>query len=348
MEACELLSVEARLDRIDAELASELAPHMRRFARAYASGAALPPAPEVLRRETALAAARAALAHPLLADRGLALVRLAAPIAIDADPRVTAAYAAPATWEALAALAVARDAAAMARFGARAVELLHRLHGSARVAPVDVALPPTVAGWMAPDGIALDDRTIARRWDAIQGEHGIAGSVAIERSAAARPRAFVVEPGREVIVVVPAELTTPALRFAVLHELGHALAALALPPGIPRLLDEAAAAYVARGIERPSCSWHSPAAKPARLRRRALAARLDRLERALPSVAERIAERPPWALWHDPGAQAAYVGAEAVADRLERELGASPRPGALASALAAERAELDRLGAALA
>ena len=40
MEACELLALELRLDRIEAELAGELPPHLRQFARAYAAGAA--------------------------------------------------------------------------------------------------------------------------------------------------------------------------------------------------------------------------------------------------------------------------------------------------------------------
>src|SRR5688500_3483603 len=101
MEACELASVELRLDRIEAEIANELPPHMRTFARAYARGTALPPAPDLLLRPQTLATARAALAHPVLADRGLALLRLVAPLAIECDPDVVAALAAPPTWDAL-------------------------------------------------------------------------------------------------------------------------------------------------------------------------------------------------------------------------------------------------------
>ena len=109
MEACELVSVELRLDRIEAEIASELPPHMRTFARAYARGTALPPAPDVLHRALTLATARAALAHPILADRGLALLRLVAPLAIECDAAVMAALAGPPSWEALSALAAARS-----------------------------------------------------------------------------------------------------------------------------------------------------------------------------------------------------------------------------------------------
>jgi hypothetical protein len=359
MEPCDLLSVELRLDRIEAELAGELPPHMRMFARAYARGEVLPPAPDVLHRATTLATARAALAHPVLADRGLALVRLVAPIAIEADPGVAAARAAAPTWYALAALVQARNAASIARFGHRAIELLHRLHGS----PVDTSgdplgappvLPPPVAAWSEPDGITLDNAAISHVWDAIRARHGVTGAVRFERAERARPRTFVVQPHGEVVVVIPAQITTPAERFAVLHELGHVLAALAMPAGVPRVVDEAAAAYLARAIEREGDAegaWYSAAAGPARARRRLLARVLDHLERHLehapPAIADRLAERPPWALWHDPGAQAAYIAAEAMADEIEHAVGLAPAPGALAEALAAQRERIDRLGATI-
>src|SRR5690348_7615567 len=112
---------------MEAELAAELPGHLRAFARAHAAGAPSPPAPAAARRAPALALR--ALAHAELADRGLALLRLAAPIAVEDDPAVARARAAPATWPALAALAAARDAASHARFGRRFVELMHALHG---------------------------------------------------------------------------------------------------------------------------------------------------------------------------------------------------------------------------
>ncbi|HEU4731822.1 MAG TPA: hypothetical protein VFT22_28200 [Kofleriaceae bacterium] len=351
MEACELVAVELRLDRIEAELASELAPHMRAFARGYARQTALPPAPEVVHRPATLATARAALAHPLLADRGLALVRLIAPIAIESDAAVAAARAAEPTWDALAELTRARDAAAGALFGRRAIDVLHRLHGvGASDAEAPGPLPPPVAGWTEPDGIALDGPAISHAWDAIRARHGVSGAVRFERSASARPRTFVVQPRGEVVVVIPAQVATPAERFTVLHELGHVLAALALPAGIPRVLDEAAAAYLARALERPGegSRWYSPVAGAARARRSQLARVLDRIERALPDLpapGERPAERPPWALWHDPGAQAAYVAAEVLADELERDIGTAPPPGALVAALVARRDALDRVAA---
>lgn len=357
MEACELLGLELRLDRLEAEIAGELPPYLRQFARAYAAGAHPPRAPEVLLRPTTLETARATLAHSVLADRGLALLRLAGPAAIEADAAVATARAVESTWPALAVLAAARDAAATARFGRRAIDALHRLHGGAAVSSaggpaiaVDAAndpLPPAVAGWFEPDGVAVDDRAIADAWQAVRARHGVDGAVRFERAAGVRPRTFVVEPGREIIVVIPERVAAPAERFAVLHELGHAVAALAMPAGIPRVLDEAVAAHVAAAIERDGEPWYSPLAVAARARRRALARALDRIERALPELpAEpRLSERPPWALWHDAGAQAAYVAAEAITGDVERALGASPAPGALASALATWRAEIDRLGA---
>ena len=364
MEACELLAIEDRLDRIEAELAVELPPHLRAFARAHARGQPPPPAPAVLGQSVTLATARAAIVHPVLADRGLALLRLAAPVAIEADPAVAAARAASPTWAGLSALTAARDAAALAWFGRRAIDALHRLHGSAvdlaglgiagdagAVAVADAALPPAVAGWFEPDGIAVDDAGIARAWDELRVRHAVAGAMRYER-AAGRARAFVVEPGREVVLAVPAQIVTPAARFAVLHELGHAVAALALPAAIPRVVDEAAAAYIAGGIERAADPWYSPLAGAARVRRRRLAERLDRIERGLPAPPPdpAISERPPWALWHDPGAQAAYAAAErlarAIEHAIEHAIGASPAPGALAAALAAWAGTIDRLGTA--
>jgi len=351
MEACELLALELRLDRIEAELAGELPPHLRQFARAYAAGAPRPRPPDVLQRPTTLATARAAVVHPVLADRGLALLRLAAPVAIEADPAVAAASAGEPTWRALAVLAAARDAASTARFGRRAIDALHRLHGSAAVEATSAAgsdgsdgVPPAVAGWFDPDGVVVDDEAIVAAWQAMRGRHGVDGTVRFER-ADVRPRAFVVEPRREVIVVIPERVAAPAERFAVLHELGHAVAALALPAGIPRVVDEAAAACAAAAMEREGDPWYSPLGVAARARRRALARALDRIERALPELpAEPLSERPPFALWHDAGAQASYVAAEAIAEAIERTLGAAPAPGGLAAALTEWRAEIDRLG----
>jgi hypothetical protein len=355
MPPSDVLAVELRLDRIEAALAAELPGHVRGFAHAHARGAPPPPAPEVLRRPGTLATARAALAHPGLADRGLAVLRLTAPLAIEADAGVIAARAARPSWDALAALVRARDAASVARFGRRALELVHRLDG---VDPGDGgdpeqgALAPPDPAWSAPDGIVIDAAAIERAWHGLSSRHGVVGTVRFVPGDGVKPRTFVVEPGREVVVVLPTQRATPAARFAVLHELGHAVAALALPAGIPRVVDEAAAAYVARAVERDDAgdgvtAWASTTAQAARRRRGGLAARLARIEHGLPELTERLTPAPPWALWHDPGAQAAYVAAEVMADALAGMLGAAPAPGALAEALRAQRASIDRGAAGL-
>jgi hypothetical protein len=319
--ACELIDVELALDRLEAELASELPAHVRAFARAYADRRPPPPAPIAVRRPASLAVARNACRHAELLDRGLALLRLVAPIAIEDDPAVAAARAATPSWPAYAVLRDARDRAAHARFGIAAIDLMHRLHGVAESSTVPDA--PAVTGWRDPDvAMSVDDA-----WAALASRHGVAGSVRIERSAV-RPRAFVVAPGAEVIVVVPERVDTPAARFAVLHELGHAVCALASPVPVPRVVDEAAAAYVARAMEVPG-PWFSTVATAARARRHAIAGELDRVERG--GRTDTYAA-PPWSLWNDPGAQAVYVEAETVADRWH---------GPLASSIAAERARID-------
>ena len=140
--------------------------------------------------------------------------------------------------------------------------------------------------------------------------------------------------------MVPARVATPAARFAVLHELGHALGGLIARAALPRAVDEAVASYAARALEAPGHPWYSPLAAAARARRTAIAARLDELERALPAIDTPPSPRPPWALWHDAGAQASYVAAERIADGWSA--GGGPEPGALAAAIAREAARAGR------
>jgi hypothetical protein len=345
---CDMLAVEMALDVLEGEIAAELPAHVRAFARAHANGRLAPAAPLVLGRKSTLATARAACTHELVSDRGLALLRLAAPLAIENDPAVAVARAQPRTWSHLAALAEARDSAARMRFGCRAIELLHRLHGVDVVADVEPAKPgPQVAGWHERDA-DVEQAEISGLWYALAAHFGVTGDVRVERAAAGaavQPRTFVVDPGLEAVVVVPHEVATPAARFAVLHELGHAIAALALRAALPRVLDEAAASYVARLAEPPSWlpqRWADALLPAARHRRTAIAASLDWVERALPTLCAPVSAMPPWALWHDPGAQAAYLAAEAIADRLHADLGSNPQHGELARVLVCERAAIDR------
>jgi hypothetical protein len=292
-----------------------------------------------------LATVLAALANEGLADRAVALLRLVAPFAIEDDPIVTALRAQQPTWDGMAALARARDAAAQAHFKMSAVELVHRLHGTHAPAIEQTDdLGPAIVGWTDKDS-ALDSIAIQDAWNAIAARLGLGGTVRIDRSPIARPRTFVIEPLREVIVVVPAVVDSPAARFAVLHELGHAAASLVSPAGLPRVVDEAAASYVARLAEPPSWlppRWASDLAVDARLRRTALAAMLDEVERQLPALPQVPGRVPPWALWHDPGSQAAYVAAEVIAERMRKDLGGNPPRGQFARAVAAERDRIDR------
>jgi hypothetical protein len=320
------LELELALDRAWAELAAELPAHVRAFARAHAAGAPAPPAPAAAKQA---ALARRALAHPALAARGLALLRLAVPVVVEGEPAVARARAGEPSWPAYPALAAARDAASRARLGAGFLGLVHVLHGAADGAAdaSDAALallePPE--GWRARSR-AIGPTEIDAVWRELARRCGAAGRLELVASERARPRAFVVEPGREVIAVVPARVETAAARFAVLHELGHALAGLLAPEALPRAVDEAAAAYAARAMESPAHPWHSPLAAAACARRTALARALDAIERGAASPPAGV--RPPWALWHDPGAQASYVRAEQLADAWAAEAAAPATPAA--------------------
>ncbi|MBA3462608.1 MAG: hypothetical protein H0T46_21815 [Deltaproteobacteria bacterium] len=325
---CDLLETELALDRVEAKLAAELPAHMRAFAQAYAAGTPPPAAPDIAGRAASATVGGRALLHPTIADRGLALLRLVAPIVIERDAGVTAARSrftsSTPSWAAYAALSALRDTVAKARFGRSAREVLMLLHGAAEPDAGSTDMPASLDGWKEPDGIELD---VDAAWRALVDRYRIKGALAVVR-ADVRPRAFVVEPGREVIAVVPPRANTPAGRFAVLHELGHAVANLLVAGGLPRVLDEAVASLVARDLEATT-----PSAVRARTRRTQIARALAAVERgSLPGDA--LAPSPPWALWHDPAAQAAYVAAESLAHQLA---GAAD----LGAALAAERTRID-------
>ncbi|HLL22082.1 MAG TPA: hypothetical protein VK427_08120 [Kofleriaceae bacterium] len=324
--ACDLLDVELALDRIDAELAGELPHHMRAFATAYARGSSLPHVPPVLREPATHVTLARARAHPVLADRALALARVSIPALLEDSSVVSRARAAAPTWDGYGALATARDVAARAHFGAEAISLLHRLAG-VTIAAANATILSPIDHWQAP----CEPLDVDAMWARLAVQHGAMGTVEIVR-ADVRPRAFVVEPRWHVIVVVP-RVTTRAARFATLHELGHALAALLAPAGIPRVVDEAAAAYIARTQD------HDELAERARRRRTQLAIALDAIERGI--VETRPTTGPPWALWHDPAAQAAYVEAERIAERWWATFGPSAPAGALARAIAVEHARID-------
>ncbi len=338
------MPIHEALALVERELAEEMPAHVRAFARAHAEGRTPPPAPLVARLASTLDLAREALDNEGLAERALAVLRVVAPVAIESDPIVSAARAEPPSWPGLVALARARDGIARAIFDCSAIELMHHVHGTSGATEDHDVAGPAIAAWHDRDGTPLDNAAILDAWNAIAMRLAVAGTVRIDRAseraghAAAHPRTFVVEPGREAIVVVPAAIASPAARFAVLHELGHAAAALVSPLGLARVVDEGAASFVARLAETPSWlppRWTCSLGAAARARRVAIAATLDDIERLLPELPQipSASAAPPWALWHDPGAQAAYVQAERVADRLRRDLGPNPPRGQFARAL---------------
>lgn len=322
------LDIELALDRIAGQLDDELRRHVAAFAQAYATGTQLPAAPELAGRASTAAVARRALAFPTLQLRAVKLLRLVAPILIERDARVAAARSREPTWAGLRALSAARDAVAMARFKRPALEVIHQLAGVREASEPTRVLPAAIAGWTETDHV-LEDRAIDHAWRYLAELGGAAPALEIIRSDMVRPRFFAVDHGSSGIAVVPKVIDTPAKRFGVLHELGHALVTLQSSYEWPRALDEAGASYVARLMESPDLipgRWYSPLAAAARARRTQIARVLDTVERTIQEQTDPPFAKPPWALWHDPGAQAAYVRAETIADDVWMQLG-PPREG---------------------
>lgn len=302
----------------------------------------------------AVLAARSFAEHRARATR---LLRVVAPLVIESAPAVAARGARERTWDNYRALAAARDEHARAVFGISHRALVHSLAGiqwhaanarNARArpgggdaiadrggasndgpsevvatpAPVLASIPAPIAGWNRADREPMSDRAIEEAW-AVLRVRG-AGDLSIARSAAAHPRTFVVERGARAIIVVPARIDTLAATFAVMHELGHAVAWLApvsREVEWPRALDEAFASRVARAMESDTAvarllsltAEDHARAKAARARRLMLARMLDEIEAG---GATGELQKVPWALWDDPHTQAAYVEAEHVADEL--------------------------------
>jgi len=322
------LDIELVLDRIAGQLDDELRRHVRAFAKAYAEGTPLPPAPDLAGRASTAAVARRALAFPPLRTRAVALLRLVAPILIERDGGVASARAAEPTWAGLRTLSAARDTVARARFKRSAIEMLHLLAGVRAATEPTLELPGPIAGWTETDHV-LEDRAIEDAWHHLATLGSASPALEILRSDLVRPRFFVEDHGSCGIAVVPTTIDTPAKRFAVLHELGHALINLQSSYAWPRAIDEAGASYVARLMESPDLlpgRWFSPLAAAARVRRTQLARVLDTVERTIEDPRDPPFPKPPWALWHDPGAQAAYLRAEEICDEVWTTLG-PPRAG---------------------
>src|SRR5262249_22978059 len=122
--------------------------------------------------------------HGELADRGLALLRLLAPIAIEDDPAVAAARAVAPSLPAYATLTASREHAARSRFWIGAIELRHRLRGGGGALaregtgsgePTSVrgaaSRRPTTHRGSTPD----DDASAASRGSTLVGDRSTAG-----------------------------------------------------------------------------------------------------------------------------------------------------------------------------
>ncbi len=167
---------------------------------------------------------------------------------------------------------------------------------------------------------------------------------AVRFTAAATGRTFVIAPGRELVVAVPAATSVIGWQVA-LHELGHALVGLRGGPRPPRAVDEGIAQWAARHLEVPAWTAAALAIDPAHAARiaaiAAVARRRQRAQHRLlgacevaccagrdPGAAWRAlataagwpegAARalPPALLWDDPGAAQAYAEADRQAEAL--------------------------------
>ncbi|MBP6632928.1 MAG: hypothetical protein KA297_26145 [Kofleriaceae bacterium] len=329
-------ALDLALTRIDGVVPRELGQHLEAAARAHADDRPPPPPPSSLLTvstwRTARAASRLRADSPearALAQRGRDLAAQAARAWIDQDPAVAALVRATPSWDGLTALAAARTAAAI-RAGERGfLDLVHELDGSAAAAPQGdqdgvAALPPAPEGWRAAGLAEPTTPRVLAAWQAL------AAGLPPPRvwwSSSARPSRCYPCPAGPIVVLAAsngARAGTPGRWATVLHELGHAWAAMT-SPGCDRTDDEAMAMWWSDRLADPALSTVLATPDPEALaalamtrprRRRALAAQLVGFEAALyagarPGPPPALASRaPPWALWFEGGAQAAYHEAE--------------------------------------
>lgn len=325
---------ELALDRFEAHLARDLPPFDAAAAHAYATATLTHATPPMI-APADLALVRSAWRVAELRVRATQLVRIVVPLVVESDATVARLREASPTWEGMRALAAARSAVTMRHFHLPALlraladvlsPPLPRMLDHGPRAPRAADIPPHPATWRDADGLTIDDAAVHALWSSLATP--ATGSLEILRTARAHPRTFVVERGVRAIIVVPETIASPAHRFSLLHELGHAW--LWLHPSArtrewPRAIDEACASYFGRMLERPAAlpaGWAHPAANSARHRRTSLALLLDHLETTAIANPAALADdpgvpaTPPWALWHDPAAQTAYVSAESIADTI--------------------------------
>jgi hypothetical protein len=299
-----------------------------------------------------------------------------APAWIDQAPVVAAARLAPPSWAAYRKLRAAQDALASQTFDVSWIDVM-RWHGGvpAGELPAPSAIPAMAPAWLVGslplpwrawiDALEravlpeLFEASAAMLGSATGSAFGGSRTVEIEFSAA-RPRTRV--EGRRIAIGLRDQRDMPRAWFQLLHELGHAVAAILAPAGgVPRAVDEAVASWLARHLEEPGSAPALPlhAYAPAlhageRARREAVAIALAHLETHAHGGEDREAPAAenaglPWALWHDGGAQPAYLHAERIATRWWDEglrLGVDAGQAvALARAIAAACAEAAALPA---
>lgn len=331
--------LELALDRLEAELAPELAAHAAaHHARALVDPhPPAPPWPAALLDGRAARLARVATIDPVLRARARTLGRWATAAALDGDAGWRAARAADRDPAGLAVRhrAFAAAAARLGHAGPRA--LADAIHGPAPTEPVRLGTAPAREGGAT---------TSLATWPALLAHlartHGLdpAGLDVRDGRAALT---FVVAPGQARCVIGPGRDPLDALLVAA-HELGHGLYAaqqgglplgLAAPPA--RWFDEAMAAWAVRAVEEDAELSEEAAAR--RLARAALTVRLAAFEaelldgagvdaaaaRHVPGL--RLAEVP--ALFDEPGVMASYhAAAQATVAPAAGELRAWARAGA--------------------
>jgi hypothetical protein len=259
----------------------------------------------------------AAFAAPALRAQALALLQRHAPAWIEDAPLASMARVTqgPPTWADVRRRRLDLELIARAHFATSWSEVVRWHCGAPEAAlPAPQPIPAAAAEWSH----------AGARWSFATVATAIIppslGEVTVSFSKR-RPRTLVVGAGAK--LELSDDSGSARSWFQLLHELGHALAGLTLRRPLPRAVDEAVAAWLARHLEEPnsvaglpSAAWAAPALHRAERERRAkVAGALAHLEAAIPTAAQATsAAAVPWALWHDPGVQVAYLHAEALAE----------------------------------
>ena len=326
--------LELRLDRIEAAALAAPAPSAMVQARAYATGQAMASSPAVFVLAASLRTAIAALEVPSLAARGARILAIGFRAAIEAQADVAAMRTGATTWTGVAALAQTRTAACQRLLGCDYATMAARIDGADRFADV--------AAIKSSDDGSSDTWRVKPLLPYIS-LASVAAVVALaqRRSAArgARPfEIFVVESlltprtfadASGVAIVVPSSPGTVSAWSHVLHECGHAVAALDHGFDTPRVVDEAFAIANARQLDDAEWLLRAWDVDVATARRIAAAARAghDRqgeLAHALGSIEKSLYAgnaaphpppfaRVPHAFVDDPAMQPAYAAAATIA-----------------------------------